>query len=270
MSDEAQRPQAAERHGDFSRIVFFLGGVRSGTTVFRRMLASHPQMRDRGEIFNSHNSMGFFKYMRERVAEQPELIFPENNAKLFLSYLPTLVPKDPQGIALVDIKYEHLTLVPDAWQLPFTNPPLLRLLKRTKAKVIHLRRQHFYSVMSNLVPVQTGNYHQPAGAGEGAEAAQPAITADRAIVLAAMKKRKRAADIVDTSFDEQHRLPLDYENVFDEDGSFKAEVCARVASFVGLEGRFGRQPALRKVLGKQLSAVISNYADIADLETLAL
>ena len=61
MSEEGQRPQAAERMGDFSRIVFFLGGVRSGTTVFRRMLASHPQMRDRGEIFNSHNSMGFFE-----------------------------------------------------------------------------------------------------------------------------------------------------------------------------------------------------------------
>ena len=270
MSEEGQRPQAAERMGDFSRIVFFLGGVRSGTTVFRRMLASHPQMRDRGEIFNSHNSMGFFKYVRERVAENPELIFPENNGKLFLSYLPTLVPKDPKAIALVDIKYEHLTLVPEAWQLPFTNPPMLRLLKRTKAKVIHLRRQHFYSVMSNLVAVNTGNYHQAAGAGEGSEAAAPAITAERSVVLAAMKKRKRAADIVDTTFDDAHRLPLDYENVFDEDGAFKAEVCARVASFVGLEDRFERQPALRKVIDKPLSAVISNYADIADLEHLAL
>jgi hypothetical protein len=270
MSDEASRSQAADRTGDLSRVVFFLGGVRSGTTVFRRMLASHPRMRDRGEIFNSHNTMGYFKYVRERVAEQPDLIFPENNAKLFMSYLPTLIPKDPNAIALVDIKYEHLTLVPDAWQLPFTNPPMLRLLKRTKCKVIHLRRQHFYSVMSNLVAVQTGNYHQSATAKKDPNAEMPAITADRAAILAAMKKRKRAADVVDSSFDDQHRLPLDYESVFDDDGSFKTEVCERVASFLGIDNQFDRQPALRKVIDRPLSAVIGNYDEIADLESSAL
>lgn len=270
MSDETPRAQAADRTGDFSRVVFFLGGVRSGTTVFRRMLASHPLMRDRGEIFNSHNQNGYFKFVREQIAQKPDLIFPENNAKLFLSYLPTLVPKDPNAIALVDIKYEHLTLVPDAWQMPFTNPPLLRLLKRTKAKVIHLRRQHFYSVMSNLVAVQTGNYHQAAGANEVDKSARPVITAERSQVLAAMKKRKRVADVVDASFDDQHRLPMDYEGVFDADGAFKPEVCEQVASFLGLENKFDRQPALRKVIDEPLSSVISNYAEIADLETLDL
>ena len=270
MTEKAPRAPAGDRPGDLSRIVFFLGGVRSGTTVFRRMLASHPMVKDRGEIFNSHNSMGYYKYMRERVAEQPDLIFPENHGKLFLSYLPTLLPKDPGAIALVDIKYEHLCLIPDAWQLPFTNPALLKLIKRTKSKVIHLRRQHFFSVMSNLVAVQTGNYHQKADAQTSAPEEMPPITADRAAILAAMKKRRRAADVVDSSFDDAHRLPLDYESVFDDDGSFKAAVCEQVAGFMGLPNQFERQPALRKVIDKPLSAVIANYGDIADLESANL
>jgi LPS sulfotransferase NodH len=262
----AQDPVSEEDKG---RIVLFMGGVRSGTTVFRRMLASHPRVRDRGEIFNSNNQQGFFKYFREQIAQNPDFAFPEHHGKLFLSYLASMVPKDNDGIALLDIKYEHLNLVHDAWQLPFTNPPMLRLIKRSGFKVVHLRRQHFFSVVSNLIAVQTGRYHKPAdGSAELPE--KRAVALERAGVLTAMKKRKRAAEIVDSSFDEQQRLSIDYEGVFDEAGDFQPAVCERVAGFLGIDNRFERQPALKKVIDEPLSAVITNYEEIRDLETTAL
>jgi hypothetical protein len=254
---------------DLGRIVFFMGGVRSGTTVFRRMLASHPRVRDRGEIFNSNNPQGFFKYFREQVAANPDMVFPEHHGKLFLAYVATLVPKDKDGIALLDIKYEHLNLVTDAWQLPFTNPPVLRLIKRSKLKVVHLRRQHFFSVMSNLVAVQTGRYHKPAN-DSTALPEKRAVTVERALVLASMRKRKRAADVVDGAFEESQRLSVDYEGIFEDSGDFQPAVCERLASFLGVDNHFERQPALKKVIDEPLSAVISNYEEIRDLETMAL
>lgn len=266
-----QRPAQDPLSEDMlNRVVFFMGGVRSGTTVFRRMLASHPRVRDRGEIFNSNNPQGFFKYFRERIAENPDLVFPEHHGKLFLQYVASLVPKDADGIALLDIKYEHLNLISDAWQLPFTNPPMLRLIKRSRLKVIHLRRQHFYSVLSNLVAVQTGRYHQPAAAGAGELPAKRPVSVERALVLSSMKKRKRAADTVDQAFEDTQRLSLDYETVFDEQGDFQPEVCERVAAFIGVDNHFERQPALKKVIDEPLSAVITNYDEIRDLESAAL
>lgn len=251
------------------RIVFFMGGVRSGTTVFRRMLASHPRVRDRGEVFNSNNPQGFFKYFRERIAANPDLVFPEHHGKLFLQYVASLVPKDADGIALIDIKYEHLNLISDAWQLPFTNPPMLRLIKRSRLKVIHLRRQHFYSVVSNLVAVQTGRYHQPAS-GDAALPEKRPVAVDRNAVLSSMKKRKRAADTVDQAFDDAQRLAIDYESVFDDEGDFRPEVCARVAEFLGVDNQFERQPALKKVIDEPLSSVITNFDEIRDLETAVI
>ena len=269
MKQKDRPAQDPIREEDLGRIVFFMGGVRSGTTVFRRMLASHPRVRDRGEVFNSNNPQGFFKYFREQIADNPDMVFPEHHGKIFLSYVASLVPKDKDGIALLDIKYEHLNLISEAWQLPFTNPPILRLIKRSRLKVVHLRRQHFYSVLSNLVAVQTGRYHKPANDSTGLPEKRP-VTVERALVLSSMKKRKRAADVVDTAFEDAQRLSIDYEGVFDDAGDFQPAVCERLASFLGVDNQFERQPALKKVIDEPLSAVITNYDEIRDLETLAL
>lgn len=251
-----------------SRIVFFMGGVRSGTTVFRRMMASHALIRDRGEIFNSNNPLGYFKFLREQVALNPDLIFPERSPEVFQAYLVSLLPKEPQAIALLDIKYEHLTLLPEAWQMPFTNPPLLRTIKRSKVKVIHLRRQHFFSVVSNLVAVSTGRYHHRVGQDQSLPEKRQ-VTIDKGQLLAAMKKRRRATDLIDSGLDDQQRLSLDYEEVFDEAGHFRAEVCENVARFLGLDAAFDREPELRKVIDEPLSSLITNFNEIADLQAEA-
>ena len=85
-----------------------------------------------------------------------------------------------------------------------------------------------------------------------------------------MKKRKRAADIVDTTFEDNQRLSIDYEGVFDDAGDFQPAVCDRLAAFIGVDNHCERQPALKKVIDEPLSAVISNYEEIRDLETMAL
>jgi len=134
--------------------------------------------------------------------------------------------------------------------------------------VVHLRRQHFYSVLSNLVAVQTGRYHMPVAGAELPE--KKVVTVERNLVLASMKKRKRTADLVDSSFDENQRLSIDYESVFDAQGDFQPEIVERLSTFLGTENQFERVPALKKVIDEPLSAVIGNYAEIADLEGMAL
>jgi hypothetical protein len=143
------------------------------------------------------------------------------------------------------------------------------MIKRSQLKVVHLRRQHFYSVLSNLIAVQTGRYHKPADNSTDLPE-KKAVAVERSLVLTSMKKRKRAADIVDSSFDEGQRLSLDYEGVFDAQGDFQPAVCERLAAFLGVDNQFERQPALKKMIDEPLSAVITNFDEIRDLETVAL
>jgi hypothetical protein len=123
--------------------------------------------------------------------------------------------------------------------------------------------------LSNLVAVQTGRYHKPADDSSKLPE-KKAVTVERNLVLSSMRKRKRAADVVDTSFDDAQRLSIDYETVFDEAGDFQPAICERLAAFLGVDNHFERQPALKKVIDEPLSAVITNYEEIRDLETLAL
>lgn len=255
------------REEDLSRLVFFISGMRAGTTVFRKMMSSHPQVRDRGEIFSSNNPQGYYRYFREQITQEPDLVYPEHHGRVFLSYIASQVPRE--GMMLFDVKYEHLNLVPEPAVLPFANPLLLRLIKRSRIKVVHLRRQHFYSVVSNLVAAQTGRYHLDAQDGKPLPEKR-SVAADRSAVLSAMKRRKRTTDIVDNSFDDQQRLSLDYESIFDEQGDFRAEVVTRLAAFLGLEDAFERVPMMKKVIDEPLSQVISNFEEIRDLASLTL
>lgn len=257
----------SDKASAFGNPVFFMGGVRSGTTVFRRMLASHPKILDQGEIFNSHNPHGYFKFLREEILRDPEMVFPENVMKVWEAYLPTI--SGGERIGLIDVKYEHLTLLADPWQHPYTTPPIVRFLKRYKLKVIHLRRQHFHSVISNMVATQTGNYHHWVKDGDK-KAETQVVTLQRQAVLNAMRSRKRVADMLDNTLPEGCKLTLDYESVFDGEGNFLPEVCEQVSTFLGLPNLFNREPALKKVIDKPLSQVISNFSEIEDLETLAL
>lgn len=247
--------------------VFFIGGVRSGTTVFRRMLASHPKIRDRGEIFNSNNQNGYFKFLREEILRDPDMVFPEHVMKVFEAYLPTIAGGD--GIGLIDVKYEHLALLADPWQHPFATPPIIRFIKKNRCRMIHLRRHHFHSVVSNLIANQTGRYHHWVKDGDKtSEVAQ--VTLPRQAVLNSMKSRKRVSDMIDSTIPDTQKLTLDYESVFDADGNFLPLTVEQVATFLGVADRFDRIPALKKVIDKPLSEAIANFAEIADLETLTL
>lgn len=259
-------PPHSLKDEDIPKLVFFISGMRAGTTVFRKMMSSHPQVRDRGEIFNSANPHGFYRYCREQVAVEPEFLFPEHQAKLFLSYVASQVPKE--GMVLFDVKYEHLTLITEPQALPFANPLLPRLIKRSGIKVVHLRRQHFHSVLSSIVAVQTGRFHKDKGDGPLPE--KRAVAADPAAVLAAMKRRKRATDHIDNIFDDTQRLSLDYEQVFDDEGNFRGDVIERLGAFLSLDDQFEREPAMMKVIDEPLSSVISNYEEIKDLESVSL
>lgn len=255
------------REEDLSRLVFFISGMRAGTTVFRKMMSSHPLVRDRGEIFSANNPQGYYRYFREQVAQEPDLVYPEHHGRIFLAYIASQVPRE--GMLLFDVKYEHLNLVPEPAVLPFANPLLLRLIKRSRIKVVHLRRQHFYSVVSNLVAMQTGRFHMDLQDGKPLPEKRT-VVADRTAVLSAMKRRKRTTDIVDNSFDDAQRLSLDYESIFDEQGDFRADVVQRLAGFLGVEDAFERIPMMKKIIDEPLSQVISNFDDIKDLESITL
>lgn len=264
---EAQSGNAGDLSGsalDPSRCVISIGGVRSGTTVFRGMLASHPNFLDRHEIFNTQNPLGYFPFLRELVKSDPDAVYPERSTNNFSRFIAAGCA--PNKISVFDLKYEHLLHVAVAWQLPFTEPHVLRFLSSHGFKVIHLRRDPVHSLVSNLVANRSKRYHLYRGSAQSIDqAAQCTIRVDRAQLVASIKIRNQITALIDETFPSDRRKTFDYESVFTGEGRFCDEVCAQVAAFLGVEDDFKREAHLSKVINRPLREIVENYDEIADL-----
>jgi hypothetical protein len=249
---------------DLSKIVFFICGVRSGSTVCRRMLATNQRVRDVGEIFNSDNPEGYYRFCAKSIRNDASLLFPENVRKLFCLYLKSLEIDD--RLVLVDIKYEHLGLLSEAWQPPFTKPVIVKWIEDLPCKVIHLRRKTFTSVVSNLIAIETGVYHL--GRQEARVSSLTGICLNRSALIDAISARTKIREFVEHSFPADRMFSLDYESMFSSDSVFEPGVRTGFAHFLGIDDDFQPIASLRKVIDKPLMEVVANYPEIADLQTL--
>lgn len=243
-------------------LIIIIGGVRSGTTVFRHMLSTHPDVVDHGEIFLSSNKNGYFRILERIIKKNPNLIFPENNEIVFRHYLKILTPE--AGRAVIDIKYEHLCQLPTAWQLPHKTPAILTYLNNLDAKIIHLKRNPFNAVISNLVAQKTKRYHVSAKTNQPNNAPIK-ISISRDLVIQEIKDRIQASDLVENTLNNQGIITIEYEELFDINNYFKDEICSKTATFIGIEDSFERAPLLQKVINQSLENTILNWHEICDL-----
>jgi hypothetical protein len=169
-------------------------------------------------------------------------------------------------LVLVDIKYEHLGMLTEAWQLPFTKPVIVKWIEDLPCKVIHLRRRHFSSVVSNLIAIQTGVYHL--GRQESRASSPTGVQLNRSNLIAAISARAKIREFVEQSFPAERMFSLDYETMFSNDSVFESCVRADFAQFLGIDDDFQPIASLRKVIDKPLTEVVANYPEIADLHTL--
>ena len=258
--------KASKAEPDPARCIIFIGGVRTGTTVFREMLATHPAVVDRHEIFNITNKRGFYPFLRELVRTEPDAVFPEYAMENFARFLGSGC--EPDKISVFDLKYEHLLHLPIAWQLPFTKPHILDFLASRGFKIIHLRRNPLHSLISNLIAYRSKRYHnyQPENSTTSDPDARESIRVNRAQIIERMAVRQQVTALIDKTFPDAQRRSFDYESIFTVDGKFRDDVCAEVASFIGIEDRFDRQTRLGKVITRPLTDLVENYSEIEDLD----
>src|ERR1700722_17012391 len=98
------------------KAVVVSGTQRSGTTVFRELIASHDEYIDVNEIFQPHKVYTteenfFFAFLKKKVAEDESFICLHRQREamdLFLEQLELINPRIP----VIDVKYtEYLQLV---------------------------------------------------------------------------------------------------------------------------------------------------------------
>lgn len=247
---------------DLSKVVFLIGGVRTGTHVLRKMLATHPEIYDLGEVFNSKNDWGFYPYWAKEILQTADSIFPENHLRVFKRYIQSL--DYPDKVVILDVKYEHFGLINKPWSPPFMMPLILTFLLNRGVRFIHLRRNALESILSNKLAIWSGTYHVPADHSAGLSESASQCTVDPAELLSEVLHRRKVTRYV-SQLKRGRSITLQYEKLFSvEEGQqvFSESLCAELASFLEVSNSFNRVPALRKTVDRPFSELIANYAAV--------
>jgi hypothetical protein len=270
--DTQERVARPEPRPEKPKPCFIIARPRSGTTVFRRTLQTHPRVVDLGEIFNEANPASYFQFLQKAVTSETAALLPSRSNRMFLEYVESclalaLARNQQCRVMVLDVKYDQAHLLCEPWLRLGELPRLYFLLRERKWKVIDIRRRDpFRLSISNRVAIESSLYHSDMLDSGQKQTAKVYIDPARLIEDVAATRKAYAAVKQHFRGRVQYRQ-ICYEEMFaDVTGArFSAPLLAEVARFLNLENAFDPKPKLQKLLQEDIFSYISNAAQIRAL-----
>jgi hypothetical protein len=252
------------------QICFIIGKPRSGTTVFKEMLANHPNIVNFGEIFNENNGQSFFEFLKARVSEDADWLLPSRRGDAFLAYLDHCTKKaadsNNQATTLVvDVKYDQSHLVYEAWRDMNAIPSLFALIKSSGWSVIDIRRNGIADmIISNLMAIRTGVYQRALAEPPNQELKFKADLLHFERMVISTRESYRRIERYFAGY--ERYLKLIYEDMFDSgSGDFSQGILKKASTFLGVDDLFDPQPRLQKLLRPDSLSYVENAEDVRAL-----
>jgi hypothetical protein len=253
-------------------VCFVIGRPRCGTTVFRNMLETHPEMLGMGEIFNESNPGSYFHFLQRRQAQDADALLPSRAIDNFVAYVQwcrkkSLAQRPGSRFVILDVKYDqaHLLCVP-WWGITFL-PKLFSLIREQEWRVIDIHRQDVVGMfVSNHVAIETGIYHSTAPGHLHGQ--RPKVRVDPDALMRHVTATSQAYRRVGEHFRGYDKyLNVGYEEMFDDGGKgeFRAALLDRLSEFFVVANLFDPVPKLSKLLAEDPYAYIENAEQIRDV-----
>lgn len=272
MSEDLQETLETEVGREKPKPCFIIARPRSGTTVFGRMLQTHPRIVSLGEIFNEANPASYFHFLQRAVTHSPDALLPSNSNRTFLDYVEACrvraLERNPKaGVVVLDVKYDQAHLLCEPWLRLGELPRFYFLLRERKWKVIDIhRRDPFKLSISNQVAIQSSIYHSNTLEPGQKQTAKVQIHPGR--LMEDVSATRKAYAVVERHFRgrPQYRQ-IFYEEMFADDAGskFSGTMLADIAKFLNLGNVFDPKPKLQKLLQEDIFSYIKNAVQIREL-----
>lgn len=248
--------------GILNRCLFVIGRQRSGTTVLREALASHPRIHDLGELLHEQKPGGFYAELGARLAETASAGLHERWFDILVATIHRLAPPEDDKVLLVDIKYNGALNFGSLFVGPTMVNTLIHKLSRHSPTVIHVMRRNKLSLLTSVeMARKTGQWRLKHG--------QERQLAQIALDLRTLPARIAAEEALDAYFATQlaaigARIPVVYEDMFMPDGTFAKGCFMQVAHRFAIDPAFDFTPRLARQ-SVPLSAALANFTPVCAL-----
>ena len=246
--------------------VVIIGTQRSGTTVLRSALESHPNFAAFGEVFlNRHAHMKdcFYNYLSQQIQLRPEVAIPEKetNERLFDGYLEYLADLKPnKSVISFYCKYNFVVgaLVPG--EAHVDQPPfMLQQFWRRGFKIIHLVRRNLLEVhVSSLLSVanQVWATAEP-------ENLKRTITVPTNNLLSVLNQKLHEQKYFSNLISRRDAMTVYYEDLF-SNSQFNGDTFHQLAKYCEVDGsQFPVEPAYKKIAAP-VGTAIENLDEVKD------
>ena len=163
-----------------AKIIVVIGRQRSGTTVFRELLATNGAD-DVGEIFHADfkdSPRNFFWYLANKARQDVAALHPTGFSRLFEEFLQENILRDRAAKALIDIKYNALRFIDG--DIIEKTPVAIKLLADRGATFLQIiRRNKLRVVISLLIAQKTGQWRSATTADRGDQRRRVRVSAAR-------------------------------------------------------------------------------------------
>lgn len=241
-----------------------IGTQRSGTTVLRSLLDSHPDIKAFGEVFlprHKKQKECFYHFLKNICLEDIEYVVPspETNSKLFNLYLEYLegLTKGSTLIS-IDCKYNFLlgalSLGEDCNR---HKPFLLERMRKNNFHIIHLKRKN---VLASLVSSKLSTKNQVWATNDLSRLKHNTIYLPCENLLSDLKSRVANNLHFSTLLAGKSTLEINYEDMFNDE-SFSSELLNTLAEFLNIPNSFNPEPLYLKMTSP-LSEAIENFDEV--------
>lgn len=220
---------------------------RSGSTLLRTSLGSHPQIECFGEIFlpTYSKEQSYQVHLQKHAVSAPMALFRRN--RLVYDFLDHFYGSKPDLAVGFKFMYDH------ARYWPYRFPMVMRYIRKHRCRVIHLVRNNTFDIcLSRQFARATRSYHVDE------ERAQPAMRVDVPLLLQEMRLVERAKikwrDFL-RGFD---CLEVSYEHFTTE----KSVASRRIADFLEVDPDVSLVSPLKKVLKASKKEIVLNYPEV--------
>lgn len=241
---------------------FVIGRQRSGTTVFRKLLAVSAYCWDVGEIFHSAPMPlpeRYFNFREKKIKQSIEYSHPGYDERIFLWFIDFLESKYPNTNLIFDVKYIDLHYIMDRSKSMAFEPFLVRYMQEKEVPVFHvIRKNKLRLLVSERMAQQSGVWEVWT---KGVPAVE-AVWLDSGRIQEDIAEEIRYTNYVREKFCSLSKYKeIFYEEMFSECGEFSPKLIDSVRRSTGLD--FSREsPDLHKQGVRPLADSIANYDQI--------